>query len=835
MKVAVLATGLLVMAGCAGSDQAVVAPQRRLITAQTPPATGLWLTLRAGTEHLAPVGHGAPMAWVPAAWVIDEGATVRPGDDLIRYDAQALRDSDANDSFSIERDAKRREIELLRGEAEIETLQSRIRQLRARRAVVAAELAAASLIDPDEVRIAELQLADAITAHAAAERRSLALTALATAGAPVSGADLAKAHEEEVRSRSALAAPQVALELARLPAARSTVRRLQLTLADIDAQLGSGPTEGLAADLRTALERRERRELDRLRGHGERRVRRHEETLEVLKDPVLHSRAAGVVQLRDASIRPGAKLWKNVPCVFVLGRDGLAARVPVPEQLRPLVAEGARIALRSPAFGGVVIRGSITTLAPTPETGADGLRSFPATAAITDPPPALRPGMSVACSIAVDVAPGAAVIPGFCVADRNDPHIVLDDGTARRLVGWPVGSWFVAVAGLAPGERVEVPQTTTQAGRVRLTALVEPDHFEPVRLKSWNWEVLEVLPDGSEVHAGDRIARLVKVEWWRDADQVRSDAELTLAQARLDLSVAQLSATDDRAGARTEWVRAQIARERAALEAWVGRNAYDAVALARSEADVAGATVGKERAERELAAAVEEHAAGGISDNRLRQAGRAVEQAGATLDRARLNAAERELETDWIAQQTLDAAVLTASGNETAQRELAIIAGEAFLARIAAAAAQFDGRLRWVDGQMRNIVDEELLSPADGRLVYASSWTSPPRAGSKVQSWEPFLIAGDGGCRATFEVPARLFGSFAPGAKLRVYGAGAPDGLEAVVVTVANAFMPPGSFAEEIALGRTIGVEERIFHVTVAFTPEHPGQLPPGSSIHVDL
>jgi len=829
-----VAAGLLALAGC-GEHAIQAIPPARLVTAEAPPEAGLWLGLSARSEHVAPVGHGAAMAWVPAAWVASDGAKVGSGDELIRYDAETLREMDARDIFTIERDAKRKAMDLLRSNAEVAGLESRIRQLQARRGVVAAELVAASRIDPEEIRICELQVADAKTDHAAALRRRAALERLLAAGAPVSGAELARAREEEVRSRAAQAAPQVALELAQLPAARSTVRRLQLSLADIDAQLGSSDEEGLAAELRTAAERRSRRLIDRERGRGEWRLRRHADIVRVLQDPVLRARAAGVVQLRDADIKPGAKLPRDVSCVFVLGPEGLAARIAVPEQLRSLVGEGSRIALRSPGFGEAAVLGSITSIAASPETAGDGQRIFPASATLRDPPAAIRPGMSAQCSLAVDVAAGAAVIPAFCLADRNDPQVILANGTPRRLSGWPVGSWFVALSGLAPGEQVRVPGSLARSERIRITALVEPGRSVPVRLRSWEWEVQEILPEGSLVRRGQRIARLLKNSQWNSADQIRSESELNLAQGRLDLAVAQLTATDERAAARSAWVRAQLERERARLESWVARNAYDAVAQVRSEAALASAVVGRERAERELAAAVEEHAAGGISDNALRASQLALTRATSELDRSRLAAAERELATGWLDLRRLDEAATTAAEAEASKRELAIIASEAFRARLAAAAARFDSVLRGVEGDMLALADEEVFAPADGRLIYARTWDAQPRPGQELKSWEPFIIAEGDGRRATFEVPARMFGRISPGAIVQIKGAGVTGSIAATVVTVANAFLPPSSFAEEVSLGRTLGVEERIFQVTVSFTPPSSEALPPGSTVYVDL
>lgn len=833
IRPALLAAGLLGLAGCAQEPVAAAPP--RTIAASVPPASGLWLGLRAATEHPSPVGHGAAIAWVPVAWVVEDGAAVHAGDELLRYDAVAMQEWNDRDSYDLTRDDLRKRGELMRGEGDIEKLRSRIRQLQARRAVVAAELEAASRTDADEIGIARLQLADARTEHASAALRRERLERIAAAGAPVTGADLARAREEEVRTRAAIAAPEVALELASLPAARSTVQRLRLSLADIDAQLGATPEEGLAAELRTAQERQAKRETDRGQGRSEWRRRQFEERSRVLKDPVTRAKAPGTAVLRDADVRVGTKLAKDASAVFVLSDGLLAARLGVPERLRPLVAVGSRLALRSPAFPGRAVVGRVETIAAAPERGRDGVLSFPAQVRLDDAPPGLRPGMSADCQVAVDAAASAVLIPSFCLVDPAVPGVVLADGSQRRIQGWTVGGWFVALQGLAAGERVQVPAQRAAASGVRVSALVEPAVYTPVMLRSWDWEFLELAPEGSQVRQGDRIARLVKVDRWRSADQIRADADLNANQARLDLAIAQLSATDERAAAQSAWVRARIERDRARLEAWVTRNAYDAVAQARTGAALASAAVAHDRAARELAASEEERAAGGISENKLREQRIALDRAAAALARARLDAAVDSLGPDWLELRRLDDAARSAGEAEQAQQALAAIAGETFRTRLASAIDRFNGTRRWIDGDLRNLADEEVRAPADGVLVYNRPDGTTPSPGQPVTTWEPFRIADGSSRRATFEVPTRLHGRIAVGDRVRLSAPGLDRPVEAAVVKVSSAFLPPASFADEVALGRTIGAEERVFTVTVGFTPADPAQLPPGSTVHADL
>ncbi len=830
MRTLLLASGLLALAGCQ-TEQAVIAPARTIV-AEALPASGLWLELDARTAHNAPTGHASPVAWTPATWVVAEGATVAAGDPLLRLDVKAMQTWNDNDSFDLTREDQRRKLELLKADGEIERLQSRLRQLQATRASVAAELADASRIDGDEVRIAELQFDDARREHAACVLRRERLDHMVAAGAPVSGADLARAREEETRSRAALAAPEVSLELARLPAARSTVRRLQLSLADIDAQLGATPAEGLAAEIRTAEQRRARRMLDR--GRGERRRRQVERRAAAIADPVVEAAEAGTAVLRDADMRAGSKMPAGVASILVYGAKGLVARIAVPERQRPLVEVGARVVMSAPVLAGQQLAGRVDSISIAPETLGDGQRMFTAMVELADPPEIVKSGMTLDIRLAVDAGGSGVSIPSFCIADAAAPAVVLADGRTRPVQGFQLGSRFVALSGLMAGEQVLLPEKPASDG-LRLSALVEPASFVPVSLRSWDWEVVEILPEGSQVRRGDRLARLAKIEWWRDPDQIRTDAEQNLAQARLDLSVDLLSATDERASAQAAWVRARIALARTRLAAWVGRNAYDAVAQARSEAAVTAAILNRERAERELASAEAEHAVGGLSAGALSVARNALAKASLALDRARLDAAAIELGLSLPDQRQRDDDAQAAAENEASKRQQSVIASESYRARIAGSAARFEGTRRWVDSELRNLADEVILAPADGLLVHGRSWDGPPRVGRKLETWEPFRIADGNARKAVFEVPIRWFGRIAAGDRLRVAGPGAEAGLDATVAKVGSALLPPSGFADEVALGRTIGAEDRIFQVTVTFTPVQAGQLPPGANVHVVL
>lgn len=826
-------------AGCASGPPAATAQPAvgipALATAQAIDAAGIWIGVRSRTEHESPVGHAPTVSWAPIAWAADEGSLVHPGDPLLRFADDVVREWNQRDAYEIQSDDQRRRLDLLRADGDLAGLRSRIAQLEARRRVLQAELAAAETVDADQVRIAELQLANARSDAEAAARRRAGLEQLAARGGAVAAAELAKAREEEVRTRGAVAAPEAALELARLPASASTVRLMRLALADVDAQLGANPEEGLAAELRTAVERRRRRDLDRY--GSERRRREYERKERLLADPNLRSTAEGIVQFRDDDLHVGTRVPGGVMCVFVLGRDGLAARLDIPERLRELAQPGARVVLAAPGLPGAVLSGTVRSLAAAPEDARDGRRTFPAVVALDRAPDGLRVGMQAEARLAIAVPGTPASIPSYCIPDPDQPVATMADGSRRSLQGWSAAGLFIAVAGLAPGEQVRIPADAPAPGRMRLSAMIEPEHAVPVRLRSGSWEPVELVPDGTAVKAGMRIARLSKTEYWRPPDLIRSEAELNLARARLDLAVGQLSAADDRARARAAWIRAMVARDQARIQERIARYSYDPVAEARTGAALESAAVGLDRARRDLAAARSERAQGSLSGVQFRDRELDLLRAEVALDRARLDAAAAEVGKDQVELQRLGGLTRNAADDEAARRAQREIAGEQFRSSLAGSAAGYESTLRSVESQLRNLADEEVFAPVDGILVHTRTGEGGPRIGRALETMEPFRIATGLRRRATFELPARLFGRIAAGQRLAVIGGGRGDRVEAEVVKVASAFLPSRDLAAELALGRTVGAEDRVFLVTVAFDPPEgdPLRMTPGASVHADF
>jgi hypothetical protein len=598
--------------------------------------------------------------------------------------------------------------------------------------------------------------------------------------------------------------------------------------------LGATADDGLATQLRTATERQRKRELDA--GRIDRRKRNFEARTKLLVDPTMRATVSGTVVLRGTDVRAGVKLPTSTNCVFVLGDEGLEAQVDVPEGMRTLAQPGAEVALIIPGAAGPVL-GRIRSVAALPSDARDGRTVFHAVVALDTKPEGLRPGMVGVCRLAVGLRGSPAVLPSFCVLGDEQPEILLADGTRRRIEGFTAAGWFVALAGLAPGDRVRVPADAPPAGGVRITALVEPAAFTPIVLRSWNWEPFELLPEGSVVKAGQRIAGLVKTEYWRSPELIRADADVAIANARIDLTIGQMSAADSLAEARMNWIRSIIARDRARLEARIARNAYDAVAEARTAASLASAAVARDGAARDLESARAESAAGGISTDQLQSAQAALAITELDLDAARLDAAAAELGRDWLDMRRLDNALVTAIGDEERRRAEVLIAGETSRSTVASAAARFEGAMRGAAASLKELADEEVLAPVDGVLVYGRSWDGLPRIGRQLQTNEPFRIASGSGRRATFEIPARFYGRFVQGAHLALGIPGQVGRIDATVLSVADAFLPPRTLGDELALGRTVGSEDRIFRITVTFDPpaNDPTAVPPGSSVHVDL
>jgi hypothetical protein len=824
-----LPAALILLAGC-GQPQATAAPEP-LVEAVAPPAEGLWVAVGGAGEHATPIPHASVLPWAVAGWVVEDGSTVAPGDPVLRYDEDDLRRRIERDLPDVAADDARRRLDLLRAESEVERQRSRMRQLEARRAVEAAELAAAERIDEAAVRIAELELADARTAHAAAHTRRERLEAIAAAGAPVSQAELARAREEEVRTRAESAAPEVALELARLPASRSTVTRLRLAVADLDAQIGDGEGDGARAALRVAEERLRRREAEQAAIGGDRRRRNLALRQETLRDPAVRARAGGLaVHARD-DLRRGMRMSKDSASVLVLDPGGMTARLELPAALRPLIAVGAAVRLAPATDPQLRLQAEIVAIAPLPRDLPDGRQVFPAALRFASPPAGLRPGMRVAAEVRLELPPGAALVPGFAVGGASGSRVLMADGGARELRGWRLPGLFAATAGIAPGERVRLPAREPAA--VRLGGVLEPAVAVPVRLTDADatWEVAEVMPAGARVAAGQRIARLIRVEPWRGADAVRAEAEARLAQAELDFAVDRLAAMESRASSRAGLLRAQIERRRAVLEAWVARNAWDPVAQARAAAGVAAAGVAVERSGRELAAAEEEFAAGGISAGRLAERRADLARSRIRAERAALAAAADELAVDAVRQRQLDDAADQGRGNELAALAGVLIWTENHRVWIAGAEARRERVRADVAQDLKGFADEELRSPAAGILIHAGGGLAPV-PGRELSGGEPMSIAVGEARRVVLEVPAQRFGTVPVGRSLRLNGGGLS--FTGTVAEVSPALLLPRRFHDELALGRTVGAEDRVFTVVVACSAE-AAALPFGTVVHAEL
>lgn len=820
---------LALLVGC-GQPPVGAAPEP-VVVAVAPPADGLWVALGGAGEHAAPVPHASTLPWAVAGWVVEDGADVEPGDPLLRYDEDDLRRRVERDLPDIAADDARRRLELLRAESDVERQRSRLRQLEARRTAAAAELATAERIDQAAVRIAELELADAQAAHAAARTRRQRLEAIADAGAPVSQAELARAREEEVRTQAEAAAPEVALELARLPASRSTVTRLRLAVADLDAQIGDGEADGARAALRVAEERLRRRQAEHAATGGDRRRRNLALRQDALRDPTVRARAAGLaVHVRD-DLRRGVRLSKDSASVLVLDPGGMTARLELPAALRPLIAEGAAVRLTPASDPRLRLDAGIAAIAPLPHDLSDGRQVFSAALRFAAPPTGLRPGMRVAAEVRLVLPEGAALVPGFAVGGASGSSVAMADGGNRELRGWRLPGIFAAVSGIAPGERVRLP--VREQAAARLGGVLEPAVSVPVRLVDADatWEVAEVLPSGTRVAAGQRLARLIRVEPWRGADAVRAEAEARLAQAELDFAVERLAAMESRASSRAGLLRAQIERRRAVLEAWVARNAWDPVAQARAAAGVAAARVAVERAGRELAAAEEEFAAGGISAGRLAERRADLARSRLRAERAALAAAADEMSSDATRQRQLDDAAEQARGSELAALAGVLIWTENHRVWIAGAEARRERVRAEVASDLKAFADEELRAPAAGVLIHAAGGQAPV-PGRELRGGEPLAIAVGEARRVVLEVPAQRFGTVQVGRSVRLVGGGLS--FTGTVAEVSPALLLPRRFHEELALGRTVGAEDRVFSVVVACGAE-AAALPFGTVVHAEL
>ena len=839
---------VLALSGC-GDQAEIMSDPQRLVTAEGIDGV-LALRVTGWIDNRAPVAYGPALSWMPFAEVVTDGARVTDGDVLVHHDTTMLRQwitGQKAELAQIEADTTRQRLERQR---QVDDLLVQATDVRADDGIRAAKQDADSRDEVSGRRLAGLQSQAAATILARAERMLTAVEELAQRGrAPTLDVVRARTTRDQARFQAAAAERATrewddgtkAIARQRLDLARERTRR------ELDAVSG--------IDARIALLRRLVEQELAIVGEDQRRVSTDLTQRQAFAlDPVLRTQTSGTVRLRDANVKAGAKL-PTTPCLFILEDQEMMAYVRIPEPMRDLATlwtaaapDLGRAELIVRALGDSKISGRVISIAATPEKQPNGGRAFLAVVHIDEEAGSLRarlkPGMGVDCDLLRPVH--GASLPAWAVhviSDPREPQIRLPDGSHRLIRGVVSGSRFVATEGLAAGAQVVALALTDSDGSRarprRLTGLIEPAEVVPVRLKTGFWDVVDVVPDGARVQAGQLVAHLAKNAWWMDPERIRWQREANRLRAEAERVASRLRADQALAEATKAWRDADLDLRDARL-AWQAAGLEDA-AKRFDEAEVAhaAAMAASDQAHAAAAAAADPRVAVSLSRNAIADIGLADKRAQAGSDRSLLDAAAAR-SPDLLGRLAAASTFVEALAKADDARSAWFVARTTHGQQLDRAESTYARKARERERDARELEDEEVYAPTPGRLLHRN-W-APFRTGDSIWTNEPFQILPDrtDGSpvprKLSVEVPAHFAGTWQTGSVVQVTVPGIGP-FKATVMMVGTWYGTSTVGREEAdAGGSSTAVDEQVFNLTVRFLvpAEQAEQVLPGMTAYVD-
>lgn len=844
-----LAAAVLLPGGC-GAKPAGVAGRLEL-SAQAEAVDLVPIPLEGKVDNRQPIGHAVTVAWIPLKSLFAEGQPIAEGDEIASLDAHLAEMWRENTERDIRQRREEQARDHLRAESQVAELSASKRELEAQRDAYAAEIAATKASDDNSLSIARLEVAEAERKLRLAEATFERVSALAAAGR-ASDLSLRQARDRRALAEAAAVVPRLRLELTEKYTGYVTRRRLELALAGVKEDIGDVETgHGVAGEI-VALEEAQRH--NELISAGDLRSLERDNALrqEIIDHPKIAATAPGLVRYSDAKVRPGAKL----PAAFfayVLDSKELVVAFKLPERFRGLVqpwSEGhprlGLVRLHVDALpggtAGDAIDGRILSIAAVPESdkGVNG-RSFACAIRLDHAAPELKPGMRARCELLVPAPEAAVAVPTWCVADARKPEVMLSDGTTRAITGYPVGHDFLVTAGLAIGERVLASTAGAATGVLRISGVVEPTRFQPVKLSSYHWQLKQVVPDGTLVEEGAVIARLSKSVTWQDAGLSGFAYEFGLASARARFAAARAYAGKDLAKELLTWHKASIAVERARLERLVTRFGGNDEQEANAQVDLTRAEIAAEQAQCAAAELGDPDMLEALSLNERRQRALTLEQTKLARRRADVQRVATLRSRDWLAVTVAEEAERSSEEAAAGARESYSAARAAFEAALARATLRFNDDLEndKLRGDRAASIDQEVLAPTTGRVYRTRMWTGKPiEIGEEIVTLEPFRMPLGGTRHFVIEVPARLDGRFTVGQDLpfTIPTLGAQPRIGKITKISPYVADATGG-SDELTLRGTIGVPAKVFLMTISFAlaEDEQVQAPPGTTAYVDL
>jgi multidrug efflux pump subunit AcrA (membrane-fusion protein) len=444
--------------------------------------------------------------------------------------------------------------------------------------------------------------------------------------------------------------------------------------------------------------------------------------------------------------------------------------------------------------------------------------------------------MRVSCALHVAVSPGSTVIPTWCLTNLRDPSVTMSDGTTRAVTGFAVEHDFVVTSGLSAGERISAAVPDGGKQSTRLTGIVKAAKVQPIKMSSDDWEVLEVIPDGSKVAAGDVIARLSKTSVWTDTQLYSFWVEFGAAQAQANLAISRINAERDLAKALVAWSSAARELDRARLDRLVERYATNDEQIAAALTALTQEEVKLGQAELRAQALDAQESLAGLSENERRSRRIALRQAEIARAQAQLTHIAAVRARNWLAVRESEEALELAQQQAASQRTSYSVARTNFQSSLASAQLRYRDELnkgRWARDQ---IADATVIAPRAGRVFQRLQSNSRLlRVGDELLSMEPFEIPIGTARNFTVEVPARLYGRYQVGAPIDFVIPALGLAPRRGTISIVGSYFAVSS--ADRADSASIAIPERVFMLTISFdlSEAEADKAPPGSTAYVDL
>lgn len=776
----VLLTSLVLLAACTPPPPSVDSPER-LVTAE-PAEPWLAVPVPGVVTNRQPVPTVPPAPWLPLARLTADGATVAPGEDLLAFDVEDVRRRRDDAALALEGTRAGDTRRTLESERQRQSQITELANLRSRAEVLVSRQAGRRRDEPAHRRIASLQVEVAQRTRTRAQERVAAVAALVETGR-LPAKDLIMARADLTQAEGRLAEAHRAEASWDNGSEALTQASLDLDLAEARDRLEGG-SRSLVARQELAVRRdRLQRAADALGRQGqESEVRLYDE---LTAKPTLTAAQAGRVVYRDPGLRPGAKRART-PLLFVLEDHEDVVELLVPADLRDLVAVAdpaepnrGRVRLRSSALPDHTLEGRIIAIAAAPVTREGDRTGFPVTVRFHEDGPRPPVGATVEAELLVPIQNGVR-LPRWAVHSHEDPReplALLEDGSTRRLRAVAQDAHVIVLDGLTAGQRVQALGAPPSAARApRLAGTLEAEGAVVVRLRSGDWDVVEVVPDGARVEAGAVLARLAKNSSRRDYERLRREqttavqrAHLASDLAHLDADLTVLEARSNLAGAQFALRRALLDRRRVDLDGLAERITAAEATLARQTSTAAVATISAQAAE-------DPRVRLGLSTVAAADLRLAGVRAQTGLFKARLDLASARVPDQFRSANATLAVSRAEAAVASAARSLTLVRMEAAAAHDRATASLLREEERIArEGEL--MIDETVIAPINGRVVYGAGAPLTPGAALPSTDLLAILPDPDPGSvvhrRLALQVPAHRATAWHPGDEVPVTVPGA--------------------------------------------------------------